>query len=102
MKKLLLLSCFFVSAHIFAQTAGYSIGITMRPYKNQYVYLGYYYGKIKALADSAMLNANSTGLFKGKEKLNGGIYFIVSPRKANWRPPKPKPIATGLQNNCVA
>ena len=81
MKKLLLLPCFFIAAHLFAQTTGYSIGITLKPYKNQYVYLGYYYGKIKALADSVMLNANSTGTFKGKEKLSGGIYFIVSPRK---------------------
>jgi len=81
MKKLLLLSCVFIAAQISAQTTGYSIGITLKPYKNQYVYLGYYYGKIKALADSAMLNGNSTAVFKGKEKLNGGIYFIVSPRK---------------------
>jgi len=81
MKKLLLLPCFFIAAHVFAQTTGYSIGITLKPYKNQYVYLGYYYGKIKALADSVMLNANSAGTFNGKEKLSGGIYFIVSPRK---------------------
>jgi hypothetical protein len=81
MKKLLLLSGIFITAHLCAQTTGYSIGITLKPFKNQYVYLGYYYGKIKALADSAMLNANSTGLFKGKTKLNGGIYFVVSPRK---------------------
>jgi hypothetical protein len=45
------------------------------------VYLGYYYGKLKALADSTMLNANSAGKFTGKKKLPGGIYFIVSPRK---------------------
>ncbi len=82
MKKLLLLPCFFIVAHLFGQaTSGYAIGITLKPYKNQYVYLGYYYGKIKALADSAMLNSNSTALFKGTKKLNGGIYFIVSPRK---------------------
>lgn len=81
MKKLLLLPFIVIAAHSYGQTNGYSIGITLKPYKNQYVYLGYYYGKIKALADSVMLNANSTGTFKGKEKLNGGIYFIVSPRK---------------------
>ncbi len=81
MKKLLLLPFLLVVAHLSAQTAGYSIAITLKPYKNQYVYLGYYYGKIKALADSVMLNANSAGVFKGKEKLSGGIYFIVSPRK---------------------
>ena len=82
MKKLLLLSCLFATVHLCAQTStGYSINITLKPYKNQYAYLGYYYGKIKALADSVMLNGNSTGTFKGKEKLSGGIYFVVSPRK---------------------
>jgi len=81
MKKSLLLSGIFIVTQISAQTTGYSIGITLKPYKNQYAYLGYYYGKIKALADSAMLNGSSTGVFKGKEKLKGGIYFVVSPRK---------------------
>lgn len=60
---------------------GYSIKLTLKPYKNSYVYLGYYYGTKKALADSALMDANSTGVFKGKEKLPGGIYFIVSPKK---------------------
>jgi len=35
----------------------------------------------QAVADSVVLDANSTGTFKGKEKLPGGIYFIVSPKK---------------------
>jgi peroxiredoxin len=68
----------FLQAH--TQEA-YSIKLTLKPYKNSRVYLGYYYGKIKALADSAILDANSTGTFKGNEKLPGGIYFIVSPKK---------------------
>ena len=82
MKKLLLLPLFFIAAQLVAQTnTGYAIGITLKPFKNQFVYLGYYYGKIKALADSAKLDANSSAVFSGKQKLNGGIYFIVSPRK---------------------
>ena len=63
-----------------AQT-GYNIPITLKPYKNQYIYLGYYYGKVKGQADSIMLNSNSYGVFKGKKNLPGGIYFIVSPKK---------------------
>jgi hypothetical protein len=66
--------------HTYSQNA-HSIKLTLTPYKNARVYLGYYYGKIKALADSAMLDGASTGVFKGTEKLPGGIYFIVSPRK---------------------
>ncbi len=60
---------------------GYHIKITMKPYHDSKIYLGYYYGKIRALADSASLNVNGTGIFTGKEALPGGIYFVVSPKK---------------------
>jgi len=62
--------------------AGYNIPITLTPYKNTWVYLGCYFGKYKNLADSAWLDANSQGIFKGKEKLPRGIYFTVSPQKS--------------------
>jgi hypothetical protein len=68
----------FTTVALFSQT-GYDISIQLKPYKNNYVYLGYYYGKIKALADSTLLDANSSGRFKGNEPLKGGIYFVVSP-----------------------
>ncbi|MBE7171422.1 MAG: DUF5106 domain-containing protein [Williamsia sp.] len=81
MKRLLLsFSMCFACMMALAQ-AGYRINVTLKPYKNQYVYLGYYYGKLKALADSALLDNNSSGVLTGKEKLPGGIYFLVSPRK---------------------
>lgn len=63
-----------------AQT-GYKISLQLKPYKNQYAYLGYHYGKVKALADSVLLDENSKGIFKKDKKLEGGIYFIVSPKK---------------------
>ena len=81
MKKFILL--FFLVACIFnlsAQT-GYNIDITLRPFSNQKIYLGYYYGKIKALTDSAVLDNSSKGVFQGPKALPGGIYFIVSPNK---------------------
>jgi hypothetical protein len=81
MKHFIIVCCLLASSRLFAQPSGYQIGINLKPYKNQYVYLGYYYGKIKALADSTMLDGNSAGSFTGKEKLAGGIYFIVSPKK---------------------
>ncbi len=81
MKKLLLstLMCLTIAAAFSQQ--GYNIGLTLKPYKNEKIYLGYYYGKLKALADSVVLDANSQGAFKGKTLLPGGIYFIVSPSK---------------------
>ena len=62
-------------------TEGYNIPITLSPYKNTWIYLGCYFGKYKNLADSAFLDGNSHGVFKGKEKLPRGIYFAVSPAK---------------------
>lgn len=60
---------------------GYRIQVTLKPYKSSKIYLGYYYGKIRALADSAILDDHSTGSFTGKERLPGGVYFVVSPHK---------------------
>src|SRR5450432_3059672 len=60
---------------------GHRIQITLKPFSNSKVYLGYYYGKVKALADSAMLDASSKGSFSGTEKLPGGVYFVVSPSR---------------------
>jgi hypothetical protein len=62
-------------------TKGRNIPITITPYKNCWIYLGSYFGKNKVLADSTWLNENSQGVFKGDEKLTGGIYFVVSPTK---------------------
>jgi len=78
-----LFGCFFLACMIntvHAQYA-YQIKLSLKPYKNSRVYLGYYYGKMKAVADSVTLDANSYGVFNGKVKLPGGIYFIVSPKK---------------------
>jgi len=59
---------------------GRNISITLTPFKNCWVYLGSYYGTGKTLADSAYLDTNSKGAFKGNTKLTGGIYFVVSPQ----------------------
>lgn len=61
---------------------GYHIPATVTPLKNCWLYLGCYYGKFKNLVDSAWVDANSNAVFKGKTKLPGGIYFLVTPRKA--------------------
>src|ERR1044072_1657249 len=81
MKRLFTLATLLISCMLAKAQQGYNIPITLKPYKNTYVYLGYYYGRMKALADSALLDTNGKGVFKGKDPLPGGIYFIVSPRK---------------------
>jgi len=78
-KTFIALFLFFITG--FAYSQGYDIHLTLKPFTNSKVYLGYHYGKVKAVADSVILDGNSSGVFKGKDKLAGGIYFIVSPKK---------------------
>jgi peroxiredoxin len=81
MKKIASVACLLITVLLADAQTGYNIDITLTPYKNTYIYLGFHYGKMKALADSVLLDANSSGTFKGKQPLAGGIYFIVSPKK---------------------
>ncbi|GHS95338.1 hypothetical protein FACS1894207_4540 [Bacteroidia bacterium] len=63
-----------------ASHTGHNIRIQLKPFKNTTIYMGTYYGKGKALSDSAVLNSNSEGAFKGSKPLTEGIYFVVSPQ----------------------
>jgi thiol-disulfide isomerase/thioredoxin len=58
---------------------GYEINVTIKPFKNQYIYLGHYFGKQMPIIDSVKLNERSEGVFKGSKKLGGGIYMIGFP-----------------------
>jgi thiol-disulfide isomerase/thioredoxin len=64
-----------------AAPKGYKIELTVKPYQNQWVYLAYYYGGIKGLADSTFLDANSKGVFTGPEPMQQGVYIMASPTK---------------------
>ena len=75
------LSLFF-STFLFAQN-GYQIKVTLKPFKNQYIYLGHYYGKQLPIVDSVKLNDKSEGVLKGDKKLGGGIYLIGYPDRAH-------------------
>ena len=68
---------------LFAQT-GYEIKVTFKPFKKQYIYLGHYFGKSYPIIDSAMLNDKSEAVFKGTEKLQGGIYLVGYPNKTGF------------------
>lgn len=81
MKRFLLLPLFCSFCLLLSAQEGYKINISLKPFKNEQVYLGFYYGNKKALADSVVLDNNSQGVFQGKTALPGGIYFLVSPGK---------------------
>jgi len=83
MKKILSpLSLLFVLSS-FAQT-GYEIKVLFKPFKNQFIYLGHYFGKQYPIIDSVLLNNKSEAVFKGTKKLPGGIYLIGYPNKAGF------------------
>jgi len=81
MKLIATLFSLLFTSGLFAQE-GYEIKVTLKPFKNQYVYLGNYYGKQLPIIDSVKLNEKSEGIFKGDKKLGGGIYLIGYPGKA--------------------
>jgi len=62
--------------------SGYEIKVTLKPFKNQYIYLGHYYGRQLPIIDSVKLDAQSTAVFKGAKKLGGGIYLIGYPDRS--------------------
>ena len=72
----------FLSLTLSAQNA-YEIKVTLKPFKNRYIYLGHYYGKQLPIIDSVLLNDKSEAVFKGPKKLGGGIYLVGYPDRAH-------------------
>jgi len=62
----------------------YEIKVTLKPFTSGYLYLGHHFGNKQYLVDSAKLNEKSEAVFSGKEKLFGGVYMIIYPRKNGW------------------
>lgn len=83
MKRILLSLGLFSTVICFAQT-GYEIKVTFKPYKNQFIYLGHYFGKSYPIIDSAKLNDKSETVFRGIKKLQGGIYLVGYPNKTGF------------------
>ncbi|MBM3414437.1 MAG: DUF5106 domain-containing protein [Bacteroidetes bacterium] len=79
-----LTSCFCLLGFYGLAQTGYEIKVTFRPYKNQYIYLGHYFGKTYPIIDSVQLDNNSTGIFKGTKALQGGIYLIGYPNRSGF------------------
>ncbi|MBC7947526.1 MAG: DUF5106 domain-containing protein [Chitinophagaceae bacterium] len=83
MKKIALIPVILWTSLAFAQS-GYEIKVTLKPFKNEFIYLGHYSGKQFPIVDSVKLNEKSEGVFKGAKKLGGGIYLVVYPAKNNF------------------
>ncbi len=84
MKRGLLTTIFsFLLFLAFAQE-GHQIKITLKPFTEGFLYLGHHFGSKQYIIDSAALNDNSEAVFSGKDKLMGGVYMVIFPRKNGW------------------
>jgi len=60
---------------------GYNVKVKINGLKDSLVYLANYYGEKQYLKDSSKADISGNVVFKGSEKLPGGIYMIVLPGK---------------------
>lgn len=82
LKSILFTAVIFISA--IAPSVGqdgYSIKVKINGLKDSLIYLANYYGDKQYLKDSSKADALGNVIFKGSEKLPGGIYMIVLPGK---------------------
>src|SRR5215831_2083598 len=84
MKRVLLLLTLSISICSFAQKPGYEIRVSFKPFKKQYIYLGHYEGKQLPVIDSALVNDNSEGVFRGEKALPGGVYLVGYPNRQGF------------------
>ena len=75
---------FFCFQLVFGQNNEFELKVTFKPFKKQFIYLGYYYGKQKPIVDSVMLDDNSYGVFSRPKKLEKGVYLIGYPNKTGF------------------
>lgn len=64
---------------MFQVKAQYAIEVQIKNMPDSTVYLGYYYGNKQYAQDTLLLDKKGQGVFKGKEKLTEGLYFILLP-----------------------
>ena len=82
MKRLLVIPFLLRLLVVNGQNDGYEIKVSFKPFKNQYIYLGHYFGpKQFPIIDSVMLDENSKAVFKSSKKLGRGIYLLGYPNK---------------------
>jgi len=81
MKKLMLSLLAALILTMAASAQGYEITVTINNIPNDTVILGHHFNERLIPDDTTVLDAKCTGVFKGKEKLPGGMYFIFLPSK---------------------
>jgi len=64
-----------------ASAQGYEITVKIKNLSNDTLILGHHFNERLIPDDTIKLNAQGMGVFKGKEKLPGGMYFIFLPSR---------------------
>lgn len=59
---------------------GYNIKIKIKGLKDTICYLGYYYADKQYVLDTTKIDANGNGVFEGQKPLDGGLYFLYTPK----------------------
>ncbi len=84
MKKLisvlLILGFLIIASNLFAQA--YEIKVKIPKLKNKQIILGHRFNAQLLPDDTTMLDHKGEGIFKGKTKLPGGMYFIFLPSRS--------------------
>ncbi len=81
MKKLMLLWLLTAVLTGIAAAQGYEITVKINHIPNDTVILGHHFNERLIPDDTVVLDSRCTGVFKGKEKLKGGMYFIFLPSR---------------------
>lgn len=87
MKRIFFLAAAFIASYAGALAgpgAGYAISVRVKGVDTGRLYLGNYYGHQTYVIDSAEIGAGGLALFRGDTTLEGGIYFILLPRKERY------------------
>ena len=63
------------------QAQGYEIGIKIKSIPGDTVILGHHFNERLIPDDTVKLDAKGFGVFRGKKKLPGGMYFIFLPNR---------------------
>ncbi|MCK5700970.1 MAG: DUF4369 domain-containing protein, partial [Cyclobacteriaceae bacterium] len=69
-----------IGSMVLAEDNAYRIEVKINKFKDDVCYLGYPYGDKKYIADTAELNDEGKFVFEGTKPLDGGLYFIYSPK----------------------
>jgi hypothetical protein len=82
-KKSILFVLFFCISFVQAQT-GHEIKISLKNCKDTVAYLAFYQFDKLYIADTCKKVVNGNIVFKGKKKLDKGVYFLFSQEKGNY------------------